>query len=123
MLVPPISQWQRKGGGLNDTFLVSVQNLDDAGARVMCVGELDVATTDSLGRTLAQAIAAAPASLVIDCTGLSFISIDGLHLLLDTAERCRAQGLPVSVELDANGQHLLEMLEYPQAVAVTHPRP
>ncbi len=107
---------------MNDTFLVSVQHLGDTGAKIMCAGELDIATTDSLRRALEQALAAAPASLVIDCTGLSFISIDGLHLLLDTVERCRAKGMPVSVELDPNGRRLLEVLEFPQALVGSEPR-
>ncbi len=88
----------------------------------MCVGELDVATTDSLRRALEQAIAAAPASLAIDCTGLSFISIDGLHLLLETVERCRAMGMAVTVDLDLNGQRLLEVLEYPQSLVGAGPQ-
>ncbi|MBA2272357.1 MAG: STAS domain-containing protein [Actinobacteria bacterium] len=101
---------------MNDTFLVSVQHLDGAGARIMCVGELDVATTDSLGRAIEQAIATAPAFLMIDCTGLTFISIDGLRLLLDTAERCQAAGMAITVDLDSNGRRLLEALEYPQTL-------
>ncbi len=107
---------------MSDTFLVSVQHPDGAGAKLMCVGELDVATTDSLGRALEETIAAAPASLVIDCTGLSFISIDGLHLLLDTAERCRALGMAITVYLDSNGQRLLEVLEHPQPLVGAEPR-
>jgi anti-anti-sigma factor len=107
---------------LNDTFLVSVQHLDGAGAKLMCVGELDVATTESLGRALEEAIAAAPASLVIDCTGLSFLSIDGLHLLLDTAERCRAMGMAITVDLDLNGSRLLEVLEHPQPLVGAGPQ-
>ncbi|MBA3629050.1 MAG: STAS domain-containing protein [Actinobacteria bacterium] len=107
---------------MSDTFLVSVQHPDGAGAKLMCVGELDVATTDSLRRALEETIAAAPASLVIDCTGLSFISIDGLHLLLDTAERCRALGMAITVYLDSNGQRLLEVLEHPQPLVGAEPR-
>ncbi|MDQ3784672.1 MAG: STAS domain-containing protein [Actinomycetota bacterium] len=108
---------------MNDTFLVSVQHLDGAGAKLMCVGELDVATTDSLRHALEEAIAAAPASLVIDCTGLSFISIDGLHLLLDTAERCRAMGMATTVDLDLNGRRLLEVMDYSQPLVGAWPQP
>ena len=108
---------------MNDTFLISVQHLDGAGVKITCVGELDVATTGSLQQALEQALAAVPVSLVIDCTGLSFISIDGLHLLLDTAERCRAMGMAVSVDLDPNGRRLMEVLEFPQPLVGAGPQP
>lgn len=99
---------------LNDTFLVSLQPADGAATKIVCVGELDVATTGSLSRALEQAIAGAPASLLVDCTGLSFISIDGMHLLLDTAVRCRAMGMRVEIDLNPNGRRLMEALDHPR---------
>ena len=80
----------------------------------MCVGELDVATTASLSRVLQQAISAGPSSLTVDCTGLSFVSIDGMHLLLDTAVRCRAMGMSVDIDLSSSGRRLLEALDHPR---------
>ena len=107
---------------MNDTLLVSVQHLGGAGAKIACVGELDVATTGSLEQAIEQALMATPDSLVIDCTGLSFISIDGLHLLLDTAEKCRAMGMAVSVDLDPNGRRLMEVLDFPQLLVAAVPQ-
>ncbi len=118
---PNILALDERAAGLNDTFLVSVQHLDGARAKITCVGELDVATTKPFGQALEQALAAAPVSLVIDCTGLSFISIDGLHLLLDSAERCRAMGMAVSVDLDPNGRRLMEVLDRPQPLVGIRP--
>lgn len=100
---------------MDDTLLVSVQQAGESETKVMCVGELDVATAGSLGRALEQAIAWDPASLHVDCTGLSFISIDGMHLLLDTAVRCRARGMSVEIDLNPNGWRLMEVLGHSHA--------
>ena len=112
-----------RAAGLDDIFLVSVEQLSGGSARITCVGKLDVATTNSFARALEQALETAPDSLVIDCTDLSFISIDGLHLLLDTAERCRSLGIAVSVDLDSNGRRLMEVLDMPQPLVGSGPHP
>ncbi|MGB3438437.1 MAG: STAS domain-containing protein [Actinophytocola sp.] len=61
---------------------------------VRVVGELDSVTSGTLNATLVDAEAAVspPAPVVVDLTGVSFLGVAGLSVLVDHHERCLALG-------------------------------
>ena len=64
---------------------------------VHVTGEVDMATEDQLRRSLAEAMAAAPAAVVLDLTGVTFFASAGLHVLVDVQHEATARDLDLRV--------------------------
>lgn len=56
-------------------------------------GEVDVLTVDRVRQALAEAVAAAPAQIIVDLTELSFIDSTGLGALIFGFQRARDRGI------------------------------
>ena len=56
------------------------------------VGEIDMATTEQLRRSLERHVATSHGDVVIDCNEMSFIDSSGIKVLLDVAAAARTQG-------------------------------
>lgn len=78
------SRWDLTPGEL----IVRTQRDVDA-VVIALYGELDLATCACLQRKLRHAINERPQRLIVDLSGLRFMDIQGLRVLLDAAERCR----------------------------------
>jgi len=61
---------------------------------LVLAGELDLATRELVRDALMEVGEPAPQRLVLDLSGLTFIDVSGLHVLLAAAERCRASAAP-----------------------------
>ena len=57
------------------------------------VGEVDLATLGQLREHLHQYVSSDDRGLVLDCTEVSFLAACGIGLLVEIAERARAQGM------------------------------
>jgi anti-anti-sigma factor len=66
---------------------------------VVLAGELDIATLDDAQRQVEEAEATAPALLIIDLSGLTFVDSSGVRLALMADDRARAAGRRVAVRL------------------------
>jgi anti-anti-sigma factor len=70
----------------------------DSGLRVVLSGDLDVASAPSVEERLVELYGPdAPAVLVLDLRGLSFIDSTGLSLLINTDSRARKAGRHVTI--------------------------
>jgi anti-sigma B factor antagonist len=70
----------------------------DAGTlRLVLSGELDLASAEHLDRELQDATDDEATRLVVDLSALRFMDSSGLHVLLDAADRCRADSRPLSL--------------------------
>ena len=76
-----------------------------ATAEVVLSGELDIATLDDAQRQVQAAEAGAPALLVIDLSGLTFVDSSGVRLALLADDRARAAGRRIAIRL-GTGQAL-----------------
>ena len=75
-----------------EEFLTSLDR--DAGtATVALCGEVDILTVDRVRHVLGEALAAAPAEIVVDLTGLTFIDSTGLGALIFGFQRARDAGV------------------------------
>ena len=54
-------------------------------------GRIDNVTSSAVEATLATALDGKPSALILDLTGVTFVSSIGLRVLLMAAKRCRAQ--------------------------------
>ena len=66
---------------------------------VVLAGELDIATLDDAQRQVEEAEATAPALLIIDLSGLTFVDSSGVRLALLADDRARAAGRRVAIRL------------------------
>jgi anti-anti-sigma factor len=57
------------------------------------VGEVDLATLGHLREHLHKYVSSGDRGLVLDCTEVSFLAACGISLLVEIAERARAQGM------------------------------
>ncbi|MEV6907834.1 STAS domain-containing protein [Amycolatopsis sp. NPDC051071] len=64
---------------------------------VAASGELDLTVTTRFQYLLADAVRHRPASLIVDLSGVTFISSRGLAVLLDNVTAAHAQGIPCAV--------------------------
>jgi anti-anti-sigma factor len=60
-------------------------------------GEVDRASSASLGAALADVCDARPATITLDLANLSFLDSSGVHCLLDAANRAAAIGCDLAV--------------------------
>jgi anti-anti-sigma factor len=102
-------------------FSIEVQPADDR-VRIVVRGELDVQTGPRLLEELHAAEAAAPATLVLDLRGVSFLDSTGLQLVLDAEVRAREQGRTFVV-LPGDGEPLriLELAEVADRLTLEEP--
>ncbi|OAR26862.1 metal ABC transporter substrate-binding protein [Streptomyces sp. ERV7] len=97
-------------------FTVAARRI--AGAAVLSLtGELDHDTVEPLRTALTEQIAAAPARIVVDCTGLRFCDSTGLNVLL-RARSAAAQTAGADIELAALQPPVARMFEITGADAV-----
>ncbi|MDQ4094420.1 MAG: STAS domain-containing protein [Actinomycetota bacterium] len=73
------------------------------------VGELDLATVGRLRGHLDKQLSGAYRVVIVDCTGVSFLSACGIGLLIEIAERARADG--IGLWLVADSRVVLRALE------------
>jgi len=69
-------------------------------AVVHVTDEVDMATENQLRAALTDAVSAAPATLVLDLTGVTFFASTGLHVLVDVQHDATARGLGMLVVAD-----------------------
>ena len=62
------------------------------GVRVCPIGEIDLATVDSIRRKIDECVAAGCERLVLDLRGVTFMDSTGLHLVLETHAAAREEG-------------------------------
>jgi anti-sigma B factor antagonist len=74
---------------------------------VVLMGELDIASTDSLEEELAKIEADPPAILVLDLRGVQFIDSTGLRAVIAADERARSAGRRFVI---VRGTHAVERL-------------
>jgi anti-sigma B factor antagonist len=65
-------------------------------------GDLDIATERELLETLAGNLASAPARVVIDLAGISFIDSSGLRGLLRCRDELAGRAVPLSIAVGDN---------------------
>lgn len=80
-------------------------DVEDDVARVVVTGELDLATSEQLDRTLHQVEREATATLVIDLRGVTELDTSGLRVLINADQRARRRGRRVVVR----GDYLLRL--------------
>ena len=73
------------------------------------VGEIDLATVGRLRDHLHKQLSGAYRVVIVDCTGVSFLAACGIGLLIEIADRARAEGM--ALWLVANGRVVLRALE------------
>jgi len=78
-------------------FDVRVDRLTAGAVVIVAVGEIDSVTAPKLSASLQRALEDAPAVLVLDLTGVSFLGVAGLHVL-DCA-LARAETVSVTINL------------------------
>lgn len=78
-------------------FDVRVDRLAAGAVVIVAVGEIDSVTAPKLSASLHRALEDAPAVLVLDLTGVSFLGVAGLHVL-DCA-LARAETVSVTINL------------------------
>jgi len=94
-----------RGHALPPPFACSCTNGGMDAARVYVGGELDIATTPQLERTLSQSQARL---VVLDLRELAFIDSSGLHAIIDAGIRARRAGRRlVLVRVPANVDRML----------------
>ena len=70
-------------------------------ALVRVTGEVDMASEMLLRRHLTEAMAAEPATVVLDLTGVTFFASAGLHVLVDVQHDAAAKGMDLRVVADS----------------------
>lgn len=78
---------------------------------VRCAGEIDLNTSPELQAAIANAIDRDPERLHIDARRIGFIGAEGIRVLIEAAERCEAEGIPLAVHLADKAVRLLKLLQ------------
>ena len=66
--------------------------MEDSACVLELSGELDVATTPSIGPALAAILDQGISNVVVDLTGCDFVDSSGLHELVRLSRRCESAG-------------------------------
>jgi anti-sigma B factor antagonist len=69
----------------------------DAGGRVVVTGEVDCSTAPRMTACIDSVLAAAPAEVVVDLTGVTFLDSAGLHALVSAHSRAADAGAGLRV--------------------------
>ncbi|MEA2298534.1 MAG: anti-sigma factor antagonist [Solirubrobacteraceae bacterium] len=77
-------------------FEIRTDTRGDA-VHVVILGELDLATTPALERTLTEVEATDAAAIVLDLDGVEFLDSTGLRAVLEADSRSRANGSRLAV--------------------------
>jgi anti-sigma B factor antagonist len=77
------------------------------------VGEVDLITADRLREQLRNYLCSNYRGLVLDFTGVSFLAACGIGLLLEVADRARAEG--IALRLVAHSRLVLRALQVSRA--------
>jgi anti-anti-sigma factor len=79
-------------------------------------GEVDLNTTADIAQTIQQAVSPCPPVLVLDMTGVSFMSLTGLAVLIATEHQTREAG--VELRLAASQRAVLRPIQVTGLTAV-----
>lgn len=102
--------------GLREDLVLSVRRFGVVPV-VIAEGTVDLRTGPQLAHVITVAVARQPADVVIDLTGVRFLSVTGLHVLLDAR---RAAGNRTRLRVLAAGEPLrmITLTEADQVLAV-----
>jgi anti-sigma B factor antagonist len=78
-----------------DLLTVSTRTCADGAVVVSAAGEVDAFTTPDLRSELEAGLRSRPPGLVIDLSGVRFLSSAGLTLLVDVRTSAHAAGVPI----------------------------
>lgn len=94
----------------------------DSGTTVHVCGELDVATSDALARTLTHVARGRPGVVVVDLAGLAFMDARGLSVLLEGRRAVAATGGQLCLASpSAMVRRMLRLLRLDEVLPVTGP--
>ena len=84
------------------------------------VGEVDLSNTESLRRTLVDAVPAGAVGLVLDLQGLAYLDSAGVRLLFDLSERLRErrQALRLVVTEESPVHRVLDLVSLRESVPI-----
>jgi anti-anti-sigma factor len=104
-------------------FSISEEQLGPAGVVISVTGELDIATTPKLRRSLGAALDRGVRRVVIDLRPLDFLDSVAVAALLHVAQRLRHEGrLAVVVDPDSYIQMVFEIAGLPHCLDVVETR-
>ena len=88
-------------------------------ARVVLIGELDIASSEGLENELAAIEADSPGTLVLDLRRVEFIDSTGLRALVAADERARSEGRRLAVVRGPNAvERLLALTQLDQRLEI-----
>lgn len=79
-------------------------------SRLVCRGEIDVATAAELEDAIAMVMTTNPPVLSVDWQRVSFVGLTGLDILESTARECQARGIRFQVALSGSTRRLLDIV-------------
>jgi len=98
----------------------SVTQLDAAHDWLIAVGEIDLNTAQTLSVAIELAEQRAPPRLTVDLSGVTFIDVSGLRVLLQAARRARTDGRRFAVARPSHQvARLLELTAISQSLDVS----
>lgn len=77
---------------------------------IRCEGELDVSTCRELRTAVDEALAADPASIELDCSGVSLLTAAGIKCLVESQLACRTQGVDLDMSLSPQARKVLDVV-------------
>lgn len=116
----PAAGPQRRGAGrVNDLVRVETSERDGV-VVVRLAGELDLASADGVGATMAEAVPTTAVGVVVDFTDLTFIDSSGVATMFSLARRLssRRQRLRCVAEPGSPVARVLEIVEFERAAPI-----
>ncbi|HEX2296556.1 MAG TPA: STAS domain-containing protein [Actinomycetota bacterium] len=88
---------------------VSVEH-GDGRTTIKCSGELDVSTCRELQTALLKVLRARPASIELDCTGISLLAAAGIKCLVEAEVACRTRGIDLDMSFSPEARKVLDLV-------------
>jgi anti-anti-sigma factor len=105
-----VSDTLSRGGDMaKDSLHVSTEETGSS-IVIRCAGEIDLNTSPELQTAITSAIDRKPGRLHIDATRIGFMGAEGIRVLIESAERCEAEGIQLAVHLADKAVRLLKLL-------------